>query len=125
MRRTVTSAFLAALASTSAMARDVRIATWNVGWHLSQAEAQVRIDRCGSPFIFNSRTSRWEPAASGTPGWELRWGRDAPIQWDLSVLPPCDVFQANFRIVPATPDAYKRRSGQIASILRRRIDPDV
>jgi hypothetical protein len=58
-------------------------------------------------------------------GWELRWGRDARIQWDLSVLPPCDVFQANFRIVPATPEAYKRRSGQIASMLGQRIDPDV
>jgi hypothetical protein len=35
------------------------------------------------------------------------------------------VFQANFRTVPATHEAYARRSGQIASVLSRTISPDV
>jgi len=92
---------------------------------LSLAEAQSWIDRCGAPFALNEVTRQWEPAPSGKPGWELRWGRDARILWDISVLPPCDVFQVNFRAVPATAEAYKRRSGQIASMIRQRIDPDV
>jgi len=61
----------------------------------------------------------------GHAGLGAEMGRDAPILWDLSVLPPCDVFQANFRIVPATAEAYRRRSGQIATVVGQRIDPDV
>jgi hypothetical protein len=125
MKRVIAIALAAGLTPTVVAARDLRVATWNLGWHLSQAEAQVWIDRCGTPFAFNEAASRWEPAASGTPGWQLRWARDAPILWDLSLLPPCDVFQANFRIVPATPEAYRRRSGQIGTVLGQRVDPDV
>jgi hypothetical protein len=44
-----------------------------------------------------------------------QWGRDAKIKWDISQRPPCDVYQANFQIVPATEAAYEKRSQKIRS----------
>ncbi|NKJ77818.1 hypothetical protein [Rhizobium leguminosarum] len=58
-----------------AYARELKVATWNLGWHLSKAEATTWIAKCSAPFQFNSVTRLWEPAESGTPGWELPWGR--------------------------------------------------
>ena len=110
MLRTIAVAALLTLASFSASARDLRIATWNLGWHLSQAEAREWIGRCGASFARNDASSRWEPAETGAPGWELRWGRDANILWDISALPPCDVFQVSFRAVPVTIEAYRKRA---------------
>src|SRR3712207_1661370 len=78
MRRVIAIALAANLVPAVVTARDLRVATWNLGWHLSQGEAQVWIDRCSSPFTFNASASRWEPASTGTPGWELRWGATPP-----------------------------------------------
>jgi hypothetical protein len=71
MRRTLLLACLIGVSSPT-LALDLRIATWNLGWHLSQAEAQTWITRCGAPFARNAATGQWEPASSGTPGWELK-----------------------------------------------------
>ncbi|WP_165928118.1 endonuclease/exonuclease/phosphatase family protein [Rhizobium sullae] len=104
----------------------MKVATWNLGWHLSLAEAKVWIAKCSAPFQLNAATGLWEPAESGTPGWELTWGRDAPIAWNISVLPPCDVFKTPaFDIVPVTEAAYVKRSGQLTTFIENKIAPDV
>lgn len=124
MRKIVTLAFLL-LGAVPVSAKDLTVVTWNLGWHLSNAEAKEWIAKCGAPFSLSSTSGLWEPSAMGTPGWELEWGRDAPIKWDISVLPPCDVFQTPIReIVPATLAAYEQRARQIEGKLRD-IDPDV
>ncbi|MFN0191855.1 MAG: hypothetical protein ACKVP5_07735 [Aestuariivirga sp.] len=118
---------LATASSTAAEARDFTIATWNLGWHLSQAESQAWIEQCGQPFAFNDATQLWEPSTTGEtkPGWELEWGRDAPIKWDISVLPPCDVYQASFDIVPVTKPAYEKRAQQIQTFITDKLDADI
>ena len=39
MFRLIFSALLAFLANASVQARELTVSTWNMGWHLSQAEA--------------------------------------------------------------------------------------
>ncbi len=93
----------------NAQARDLKVATWNLGWHLSQVEANEWIAKCGAPFQNNVASESWEPAESGMPGWELKWGRDAKIAWDISALPPCDVYRDTaFKTVPVTEPSRRR-----------------
>jgi len=112
---------------TSAVARELTVATWNLGWHMSQAEAKEWIGQCGQPFAFNAATQLWEPSTTGEtkPGWTLKWGRDAKIKWDIAQRPPCDVFQANFKIVPATEAAYQKRANQIRNFVASNLDADI
>jgi len=108
-------------------ARDLAIATWNLGWHLSQAEAKAWIRDCGQPFAFNQSSGLFEPSTTGAtkPGWELRWGRNAKIKWDIAQKPPCDVFQANFHIVPVTEAAYQKRAQQIRDFIGANLNADI
>ena len=113
--------------STAAHARDLTVATWNLGWHLSQAEAKTWIKECGQSFALNQATGIFEPSTTGQtkPGWELRWGRNAKIKWDIAKKPPCDVFQSNFKIVPVTESAYQKRAQQISEFIRSNVDADI
>lgn len=115
------------LVSTVAVqASELRVATWNLGWHLSAAESTDWISRCGAPFAKDPATGTFRPAQSGTPGWKLRWGRDANIDWDISARPPCDVFKTgSFETVAVTEAAYRKRAIQIRSILQQSVKADV
>lgn len=110
-----------------ASARELSVATWNLGWHMSQLEASDWIRQCSQPFAFNTVTQLWEPSTTGEtkPGWNLKWGRDAKIKWDIAQRPPCDVYQANFKIVPVTEAAYQKRAQQIRSFISGNLDVDI
>lgn len=110
------------LSALPAAARDVTLATWNLGWHMSLAEARAWIAACDGPFVLNPGTGLWEPAADPAApgakrGWDLKWGRDAKIVWDIRVRAPCDVYQANWKVVPVTEAAYAKRIAQVRSVL--------
>jgi endonuclease/exonuclease/phosphatase family metal-dependent hydrolase len=116
------------MAVGAAEARDLKIATWNAGWHLSKAEAAIWIAKCSQPFALNAGGTAFEPAATGKPGWELDWDRNASIkpQWDFNMLPPCNVYQDRDRnIVPVTAAAYDKRITQMATFIADKINPDV
>ena len=120
--------FLAGLVPASA--REITLVTWNLGWHMSLGEADSWIAACGQPFVLNAATGLWEPAAGTSdagakPGWELKWGRDAKIAWDIWTRAPCDVYQANFKVVPVTGAACRRRLTQIRSMISGVLDADV
>lgn len=111
-------------------ARDLTVATWNLGWHLSMTEARSWIAACGQPFAMNMSTGLWTPTGGRTGpdtklGWELKWGRDAKIVWDIGASPPCDVYRANFKPVPVTEVAYSNRQRQIRDLIARSVDVDV
>jgi hypothetical protein len=112
-----------------ASARDITLVTWNLGWHMSLAEADAWIAACGQPFVLNTGTGLWEPSGGpplpdAKPGWELKWGRDARIAWDIGKMAPCDIYQANFKIVPVTGAAYRKRMTQIRSMISGVLDAD-
>lgn len=116
---------LALLAPGAASAAEIRVATWNLGWHLDTAAAAAWMQACGQPFA-QGPDGRWRPSPQGTQtGWELRWGRDAPIEWDIGARPPCDVFQSGGRIVPVTPEAWAVRLRQIREVLGQRVNADI
>ncbi|MCZ8235389.1 MAG: hypothetical protein ACK520_18815 [Inhella sp.] len=126
MKALATFGSIAALA-VCAHAAPLKVVTWNLGWHLSQAETRDWIAACSSPFALDNGT--WKPATNATadtkPGWELPWGRNAPVQWDIGVLPPCDVYQANRAVVPVTEAAHATRVARIGSVLRDQLQADV
>jgi endonuclease/exonuclease/phosphatase family metal-dependent hydrolase len=118
------------LSGAAAQARDLTVATWNLGWHQSLSEARAWIAACSQPFALKTNTGLWTPtgglAAPDTkPGWELRWGRDAKIAWDIGAMAPCDVYQASFKIVPVTETAYANRQRQIRDLIARDVNADV
>lgn len=108
-----------------AHSRELTVLTWNLGWHLDAARAARWMEACGSAFSRDPTDGIWKPdPAGGKTGWQLQWGRAAPIQWDLARWPPCDVYQQNHRVVPATAAAYAKRGQQIAAVIQREA-PDV
>ena len=121
--------FVAALAVTlvgGAFAADLRLATWNLGWHMDTALARTWIDQCSRPFAQSAKDQRWAPAAEGpVTGWQLKWGRDAAIDWDIGRLPPCDVYQWRGQIVPVTPQSYALRQRQVTEVLQRQVNADI
>ena len=125
-RTLFTALAIAGAAQHPALAAEaLTVATWNLGWHQSRAEAAQWMQACAQPFAQNAQ-GLWAPSAQGDRnGWQLKWGRDAKIEWDVRVMPPCDVWQARFKPVPMTPAADAKRRAQIADILATQVQADV
>jgi Endonuclease/Exonuclease/phosphatase family len=117
--------FLFVFLGFRAEARELKVATWNLGSHISQKEASNWIELCGAPFLKDSQTGRWVRSENGTPGWELKWGDDAPINWDFANWPRCNVFKSGSQIVPVTIAAYEKRAEQIKAFIRNTLQPDI
>jgi len=114
------------LAAGAACAADVTVATWNLGWHLDAPLATRWVAACSQTFSKPGNGEPWRPDPKGTKtGWQLRWGRDAKIDWDIGQLPPCDVWQSRFKPVAVTEAALAKRRQQIAEVLAKRVNADV
>lgn len=101
------------------------VASWNLGWHLDRDQALQWIEACSAPFARNAE-GLWAPHPGGErAGWSLRWGRDAPIVWNVRERPPCDVWQLAHKPLPVTPGADAKRRAQIADRLEREVQADV
>lgn len=120
-------------AAAAAHAAPLKVATWNLGWHLDRELAASWIAACSRPFALDGDT--WKPVAQageGTrPGWQLPWGRNAPVEWDIGTLPPCDIYQAarpgetQRSVVPVTEAQWAQRVARIGTVIRDQIQPDV
>lgn len=114
------------LAASAASAADVTVATWNLGWHLDAPLATRWIAACGQRFSKAGAGELWRPDPNGPKtGWQLRWGRDAKIEWDIGQLPPCDVWQSRHKPVAVTEAALAKRRQQIAEVLATKVNADV
>jgi hypothetical protein len=115
-----------AWACAQAPSPTLTVATWNLGWHLSSVEAAGWIQRCGQRFARDPADRIWKPSPGGErTGWELPWGRNAPVQWSIAEWPPCDVYQDRFDPIAVTAQAYSVRQRQIREVLTERVQPDV
>jgi len=116
--------------STSAQAVPLRVATWNLGWHVSQAELAPWIAQCGKSFVKNAQTSTWEVVEAATPGarigWEIDENRAMLEGVDLAAMPPCGVYRSPSRAgIAVTPAAWAKRNEQISKVLRDDVNADV
>lgn len=121
--------FASVATCTSAAGETLRIATWNLGWHVTQAELPPWISQCSKGYAKDAG-GIWKVVPLGTPqsqrGWEIREPRAKLEGVDLSVMPPCAVYATSSREgIPVTPSAYAARSAQIAHLLASDIKPDV
>lgn len=123
---TVAAALLFCGLFPSAHSREIKVATWNLGWHMDSALAATWMKACDAKFALDAGSKLWKTDPTGDKrGWDLKWGRKAPIVWDIAVLPPCDVYQEVFKVVAVTTPAYERRQQQIALVLAKEVAADV
>ena len=111
-------------------ASTLRVATWNLGWHVSQAELPQWIAQCDKSFAKNSQTGVWEVVAPQTAGARVGWtideSRPSLEGVDLTVMPPCGVYRSPSRAgIAVTPSAWAKRNEQIAKVLREGVKADV
>ncbi|OHV22676.1 endonuclease/exonuclease/phosphatase family protein [Rhizobium sp. RMa-01] len=110
--------------SAEALASQVTIATWNLGWHMDQQTVQQWIGECSKNYVEDPATGKFKPSqeAGFRPGWDI----DAfKIEgWDVSRLPVCNVYFAG-GTVRVNLDAYRKRQEQIANFIARSIPADI
>jgi hypothetical protein len=112
------------LISSEASARQVTVATWNLGWHMDIGTAQAWIDACSKTYQKDA-SGRWVPStASGSlTGWEVPNTFDIE-SWDTAALPVCDVYFYR-GVVRVNVDAYRKRQEQIANFISRSVPADI
>lgn len=113
-----------------ASATTLRVATWNLGWHVSQAELAPWMAQCGKSFARNAQSGVWEVVPAQTPGalvgWAIDDSRPTLDGVDLAVMPPCGVYRSPGRGgIAVTPAAWAKRNEQIAKLLRDEVRADV
>ncbi len=111
-------------------ANTLRIATWNLGWHVSQAELGPWIAQCGKTFAKNSSSGVWEvvpvQTAGARLGWDITESRPTLEGVDLAVMPPCGVYRSPSREgIAVTPGSWAKRNEQIARVLSQQVKADV
>ena len=119
-----------ALLATPASATTLRVATWNLGWHVSQAELAPWIAQCGKSYAKSAQSGVWEVVPAQTPGgrigWEIDDSRPTLEGVDLAVMPPCGVYRSPSRAgIAVTPVSWAKRNEQIAKVLRDEVKADV
>lgn len=121
----------ALLLSFQAGANNISLATWNLGWHVSQKEAGDWIASCNKRYELDATSKVWGAStkADAQTGWQIDWRpRDEAIKlpWTIDKMPPCNIYQDAMRnVIPVTAEAYAARSGQIAQLIEKNITADV
>jgi endonuclease/exonuclease/phosphatase family metal-dependent hydrolase len=107
--------------------QPIKVASWNLGWHVSQVELPQWINQCSKHYEKDPVDKVWkEVATGGTVGWFIKEYRAQIAGVDLSIMPPCGVYADQGRNnLAVTGPAYIRRSQQIASLIAGAVEPDV
>lgn len=125
--RLLTTILLAILLSpSSALARDLTVVTWNLGWHIDKSTAADWISKCDALFEKDVSSGIWKPSttSSGIPGWSVNFREK--VEWDWTRFPVCDVYKdRNFDTVPVTIGAYAKRLQQLNDFLQNTVPADV
>lgn len=121
---------LASALASPAFAEPLRVASWNLGWHVSMAEVPAWTAQCGKSYEKNTADGIWHVVPEGkdgsTVGWFIRESRSTLEGVDLSKMPPCGVYEAANRVkLAVTPGAIAARNQHIATLLSEQVRPDV
>ncbi|HEY1090554.1 MAG TPA: endonuclease/exonuclease/phosphatase family protein [Burkholderiaceae bacterium] len=120
---------LSLAAALPATATELRIASWNLGWHVSTAELPAWLGQCGKSYA-KGADGVWQPTAAGSEGaqigWQIKESRARLAGVDLAVMPPCGVYEAPGRVALAvTPGAWSDRNRRLAAMLDKDVNADV
>lgn len=121
---------LALLSPPMGVNADVlRIATWNLGWHVSLQELSPWIAQCSKNYAKDAQ-GVWRLTPAGTAdakrGWEITESRVTLEGVDLSVMPPCAVYKTVAgQGIEVTTASYAKRLTQLARVLTSDVRPDV
>ena len=121
----VISAFAFLLLSISGLsARELSLATWNLGWHMDIEAAKTWISECNKTYIKDITADRWIP--SSAPEASQAWDVDVfKIDgWDYGRLPVCNVYFAG-DAVRVTEASYRKRQEQISNFIAKSIPADI
>jgi endonuclease/exonuclease/phosphatase family metal-dependent hydrolase len=120
------AAGLSLLAASAASAQTLRVASWNLGWHVSNAEIGPWLTQCDKTYEKSVADGVWRPADQGTQGWLIKESRSTLEGVDLSLMPPCGVYEGAGRVKFAlTAAALEQRNRHIAALLERAVAADV
>lgn len=113
-----------------AHAEPLRVATWNLGWHVALAELNPWFTACGQTYARDAASGSWVIAAPGSPGsmrgWEITELRAKVAGVDRAVMPPCGVYQTVSRAnIEVTRESYEKRVAQLARLLEGPVNADV
>jgi Endonuclease/Exonuclease/phosphatase family len=119
------------LLSSQVSAGNISLATWNLGWHVSQKEAGDWIASCNKRYELDATSKTWNASTKteAQTGWLIDWRpRDEAIKlpWTIDKMPPCNVYQDAMRnVIPVTAELFAARSKQIAQLIEKNIAADV
>ena len=123
---TAAAMLVVAILPTAQAAAPLRIASWNLGWHIAQSELPKWLDQCGKTYQKDAADGVWKPAANGTVGWVIDEPRAKLEGVDLAVMPPCGVYESPERQkLVVTPKSWAQRDWQIGEIIAKSIMPDI
>lgn len=124
MIRYLAACLFALFGSTAALASQVSIATWNLGWHMDLETSEHWINECSKNYVEDPATGKFKPSqeAGFKPGWDIdAFKIDG---WDVSRLPVCNVYFAGGS-VRVNLEAYRKRQEQIANFISRSVPADI
>lgn len=107
-----------------ALASQITIATWNLGWHMDIETVQHWIGECSKNYVEDPATGKFKPSqeAGFKPGWDIDVFKIEG--WDVSRYPVCSVYFAG-GAVRVNLEAYRKRQEQIASFISQSIAADI
>jgi exonuclease III len=116
--------------SQAQAASPLRIASWNLGWHVSQAALPAWIDFCNRTFERDSqgvwRVSTVGNSSNAKRGWDITENRARFEGADMASMPPCGVYRGKRNEpVAVTAAAYVKRNDQLARFFSNQIKADV
>lgn len=116
--------------SYNLQAQPLKVATWNLGWHVSEEEVPGWIERCSKSFLKDKSSGVWMLVSEDIPnsqkGWDVKESRAALEGVDLSKSPPCSAYKSpTYEGIAITAPSYKKRVEQISRFIKSDIQPDI
>jgi hypothetical protein len=121
--------FLSMLLWTSGLsARELTVATWNLGWHMDMASAKAWIGECSKKYVQDATTKKWVPS-DDEEAKEAKEAWDVDVfkieAWDHSRFPVCNVYYASGAAIRVTEASYAKRQEQISRFIRNSVPADI
>ncbi|KSV76055.1 hypothetical protein N185_16535 [Sinorhizobium sp. GW3] len=126
MLKTVVAILFLVLGFSEASARQITIATWNLGWHMDVGTVQRWIDACSKTYLQDTASGRWNPSNDplAKSGWEVP-NTFSINGWDAANLPVCNVYSYRGSAVRVNLEAYRSRQERIANFLSQSVPADI